>query len=38
VGLTTTASTADPNFTRGNLSGSYKMNINIIGVNLRYSF
>ncbi len=38
LGLTTTASPTDPNLTRGNLSGTYKMAINIIGVNLKYSF
>ena len=38
VGLVTTASQTDPNFTRGNLSGTYKNSINLYGVSLKYSF
>jgi long-chain fatty acid transport protein len=38
IALTTTASTADPNFSRGNLSGDFKMSIDIMSVQARYKF
>jgi long-chain fatty acid transport protein len=38
VNLTTSASQTDPNFTRGNLTGSYKLNANVLAVGARFSF
>ncbi len=38
VMLTSGTTAADPNLTRGNLNGSIKANINLLGAALRYSF
>jgi long-chain fatty acid transport protein len=38
IQLTTTASQTDPNFTRGNLSGSFAMSANVLAVGVRFSF
>jgi long-chain fatty acid transport protein len=38
LNLTTSASQADPNFTRGNLTGDYKLSANVLAVGLRYAF
>ena len=38
VMLATTASQSDPNFTRGNLNGDFKMDINIFALQARFSF
>ena len=38
VNLTTSASQADPNFTRGNLTGDYKLSANVLAVGARFSF
>lgn len=38
LALVTTMNQADPNFTRGNLSGTYTSDINILGASLRYKF
>lgn len=38
LNLTTTADQTDPNFTRGNLTGDYKLSANVLAVGLRFSF
>jgi long-chain fatty acid transport protein len=38
INLKTTAATTDPNFTRGNLQGDFKMKIDIFAVQARYKF
>jgi len=38
IELTTTASQTDPNFTRGNLTGDYKMSGDIFAVGARFTF
>jgi long-chain fatty acid transport protein len=38
LNLTTTASQTDPNFTRGNLTGDYKLSANVLAVGARFSF
>ena len=38
INLTTTASQTDPNFTRGNLTGDFKLSANILAVGARFTF
>jgi long-chain fatty acid transport protein len=38
LNLTTSASQADPNFSRGNLTGDYKLSANVLAVGVRYTF
>ncbi len=38
LNLTTSASQTDPNFTRGNLTGDYKLSANVIAVGARFNF
>ncbi|MDP1830689.1 MAG: outer membrane protein transport protein [Geothrix sp.] len=38
LNLTTTTSSTDPDFTRGNLSGTYAISVNIISAGMRYRF
>ena len=38
LNLTTSASQTDPNFTRGNLTGDYKLSANVVAVGARFSF
>jgi len=38
LNLTTTASQTDPNFTRGNLTGDYKLSANVFALGARFSF
>lgn len=38
LALTTSASQSDPNFTRGNLTGDYKLSADVLAVQARFSF
>ena len=38
INLTTTASQTDPNFTRGNLTGDYKLSANVVAIGARFNF
>ncbi len=38
IGLTTTAAQTDPNFTRGNLTGDYKLSGDVYALQARFSF
>ena len=38
VNLTTSTSQTDPNFTRGNLTGDFKLSANVFAVGARFSF
>jgi long-chain fatty acid transport protein len=38
LNLTTSTSQTDPNFTRGNLTGDYKLSVNVIAVGAHFSF